>query len=141
MLELDYEESWAAKNWCFWIVVLEKTRESPLDRKGIQPVQPKGDQSWVFIGRTDTKAETPILWPPDSKNWLVGKDRDAGEDWGQEEKERMRWLDNITDLMHMGLSKLLELVIHGEAWYGAVHEVTKSRTPLSNWPELNWSTV
>ena len=82
----DYQESWAPKNWCLWTVVLEKTLESPLDCKEIQPVPPKGDQSWVFIGRTDAEAETPILWPPDAKNWLIGKDPDAGKDWGQEEK-------------------------------------------------------
>ena len=86
MWELDCEESWAPKNWCFWPVVLEKTLESPLDCKEIQPVHPKRDQSWVFIGRTDAKAETPILWPPDVKSWLIGKDPDAGKDWGQEEK-------------------------------------------------------
>ena len=81
MWELDCEESWGPKNWCFWTVVLEKTLESPLDCKAIQPVHPKGDQSWVFIGRTDVEAETPILWPPDVKNWLIGKDPDAGKDW------------------------------------------------------------
>ena len=86
MWELDYEESWALKNWCFWTVVLEKTLESPLDCKEIQPVHPKGDQSWAFIGRTDAEAETPILWPPHAKSWLVGKDPDAGKDWGQEGK-------------------------------------------------------
>ena len=86
MWELDYEESWALKNWCFWTVVLEKTLESPLDCKEIQPVHPKGDQSWVFFGRTDALAETPILWPPDVKSWLTWKDPDAGKDWGQEEK-------------------------------------------------------
>ena len=85
MWELDCEESWALKNWCFWTVVL-KTLESPLDCKDIQPVHPKGDQSWVFIGRTDVEAETPILWPPDVKNWLIWKDPDAGKGWGQEEK-------------------------------------------------------
>ena len=85
--ELNYEESWAPKNWCFWTVVLEKTLESPLDCKEIQPVHPKGDQSWVFIGRTDVEAETPILWPPDVKSWLIWEDTDAGKDWGQEEKE------------------------------------------------------
>ena len=84
--ELDCEESWALKNWCFWTVVLEETLESPLDSKEIQPVHPKGDQSWGFIGRTDAKAETPILWPPHVKSWLIGKDPDAGRDWGQEEK-------------------------------------------------------
>ena len=86
MWELDYKESWVLKNWCFWTVVLEKTLESPLDCKEIQPVHPKGNQSWVFIGRTDVKAETPILWQPDAKNLLVWKDPDAGRDWGQEEK-------------------------------------------------------
>ena len=84
MWELDCEESWAPKNWCFWTVMLEKTHESPLDCKEIQPVHPKGDQSWVFIGRTDAEAETPILWPPDGKSWLIGKDPEAGRDWGQE---------------------------------------------------------
>ena len=86
MWELDYKESWAVKNWCFWTVVLEKTLESPLDLKEIQPVHPKEDESWVFIGRTDVKAEIPILWPPDAKNWLIGKDPDSGKDWRQEEK-------------------------------------------------------
>ena len=82
----DYKESWAQKNWCFWTVVLEKTLESPLDCKENQPVHPKGDQSWVFIGRTDVEAETPVFWPPDVKNWFIWKDPDAGRDWGQEEK-------------------------------------------------------
>ena len=86
MWELDCEEGWALKNWWFWAVVLEKTLESPLDYKEIQPVHPKGDQSWVFIGRTDAEAETLILWPPDAKSWLIWKDPDAGKDWGQEEK-------------------------------------------------------
>ena len=86
MWELDYKESWAPKNWCFWAVVLEKTLESPLDCKEIQPVHPKGDQSWVFIGGTDVEAETPILWLPHAKSWLIGKYPDAGKDWGQEEK-------------------------------------------------------
>ena len=86
MWELDYQESWVLKNWCFWTVVLEKTLESPLDCKEVQPVHPKGDQSWVFIGRTDAEAETPILWPTHTKSWLIGKDPDAGRDWGQEEK-------------------------------------------------------
>ena len=86
MWELDYEESWAPKNWCFWNVVLEKTLESPLDCKEVQPVHPKVDQSWVFIGRTDAEAESPIFWPPDGKSWLTGNDPDAGRDWRQEEK-------------------------------------------------------
>ena len=81
--ELDSKESWALKNWCFWTVVLEKTLESPLDCKEVQPVHLKGDQFWVFIGRTDAEAETPILWPPPAKSWLIGKDSDAGRDWGQ----------------------------------------------------------
>ena len=86
MWELDCEKRWVPKNWCFWTVVLEKTLESFLDYKEIQQVHPKGDQSWVFFGRTDAKAETPILWPPHAKSWLIGKDSDAGRDWGQEEK-------------------------------------------------------
>ena len=86
MLELDCEESWALKNWCFWTVVLEKILESPLDCKEIQPVHSKGDQSWVFFGRNDAKAETPVLWPPDAKSWLIGKDFDAGRDLGKEKK-------------------------------------------------------
>ena len=96
MWQLDYKESWVPKNWCFWTMVLEKTLESPLDCKEIQPIHPKGDQSWLFIGRTDFEAETPILWPPDVKNWLIWKDPDTGKDWGQEEKgmtedEMVRW--------------------------------------------------
>ena len=87
MWELEYKESWTLKNWCFWTVVLEKTLESPLDCKEIQLVYPKGNQSWIFIGRTDAEAETPILWPPDAKNWLLGKDPDSGKDWRREEKE------------------------------------------------------
>ena len=108
MWELDYKEGWALKNWCFWTVVLEKTLESPLDCKEIQLVHPKGNQSWIFIKRTDVEAKTLILWPPDAKNWLLGKDPDAGKDWGQEEKgwQRMGCLDSITDLMDMNLSKL-----------------------------------
>ena len=86
MGELDYKESWALKKLCFWTVLLEKTLESPLDCKEIQPVHPKGDQSWVFIGRTDAEAEMPIFWPPDVKSWLIWKDPDAGKDWGHEEK-------------------------------------------------------
>ena len=96
MWQLDYKESWAPKNWCFWTVVLEKTLESPLDLKEIQPVHSKGNQSWMFIGRTDAEAEMPILWPPVGKNWLIGKDPNAGKDWRLEEKgmtedEMDRW--------------------------------------------------
>ena len=86
MWELDYKESWALKNWFFWTVVLVKTLQSPLDCKEIQPVHPKGDQSWMFIGRTDVEAETPLFWPPGERSWLTGKDPDAGKEWGQEEK-------------------------------------------------------
>ena len=86
MWELDYKENWAPKNWCFWTVVLEKTLKTPLDCKETQPDHPKGNQSWIFIGRTDVEAETPILWPPHAKSWLIRKDPDAGKDWGQEEK-------------------------------------------------------
>ena len=97
MSELDCE-GWALKNWCFWTVVLEKTLECPLDCKEMQPVHPKGDQSWIFIGRTDAKAEAPILWPPDVKNWLIGKDPDAGKAWGQEKKGPMGWDDWMASL-------------------------------------------
>ena len=91
MWELNYKESWAPKNWCFWTVVFEKTLKGPLDWKEIQQVNPKGNQSWIFIGRTDAEVETPILWPPDAKNWLTGKDPDAGKDWRQEEKGMRGW--------------------------------------------------
>ena len=105
MWELEYKESWVLKNWCFWTVVLEKTLESPLDYKEIQPVYPEGNQSWIFIGRTDAKDETPMLWPTDVRNWLIWKDPDAGKDWRWEKKgwQRMRWLDGITDVMDMSL--------------------------------------
>ena len=140
MWELDCKESWALKNWCFWTVVLEKTLERPLDCKEIQPVHPKGYQSWVFTGRTDVKAETPILRPPDAKSWLMWKDPDAGKDWGQEEKGTTE--DETVGWHHW-------LKGHEFGWTQGVgdgqgglsycsRQGRKSRTWLSDWTELNW---
>ena len=138
MWELDYKESWAQKNWCFWTVVLEKTLESPSDCKEIQPVHPRGSQSWRFIGRTGAEAETPIPWPPDANSWLFWKDPHAGKYWGQEEKGTTE--DKMVGWHHQlnghGFGLTPELVMDREAWHAVVHGVAKSRTLLSDWTEL-----
>ena len=142
MCELDCEQSWALKNWGFWTVVLEKTLESPLDCKEIQPVHPKGDQSWVFIGRTDVEAETPIFWPPDAQSWFIGKDPDAGKDWGQEEKgttedEMVVWHHQLNGL---GFGWTLE-VGDGEEGLeccGSWGCKDSDRIEWLNWTELNY---
>ena len=140
MWELDYKRSWALKNQCFWTVVLEKTLESPLDCKEIQPVHPKGNQSWIFIGRTDAEAETPILWPPDAKTWLIWKDPDAQKDWGQGKKGKIEdemigwyhWLDGHESEWTLGVGD-------GQGGLACCDSgVPKSWTWLSDWTELNW---
>ena len=138
MWELDYKQSWVLKNWCFWTVVLEKTLESPLDCREIQPVHPIGNQSWIFIGRTDAEAETPILWPPDAKSWLTGKDPDAKKDWGQEEK-------GTTEDEMAGWH--LQLNGHGFGWTPGVGDGQGGLECCSSWDHkesdttewLNWT--
>ena len=141
MWELDYKESWAPKNWCFWTVVLDKTLESPLDCKEIQPVHPKGDQSWVFIGWTDVEAETTILWPPDVMSWLIGKDPDAGKDWGQEEKgatedEMVGWYHWLNG-HEFGWTPGVGDRQGGLACYGSWDHKESDMTEWLNWTDLN----
>ena len=140
MWELDCEESWVLKNWCFWTVVLEKTLESSSDCKEVQPVHPKGNQSWAFTGKTDVEAETPILWPPYGKSWLIWKDPDAGKDWKQEEKrttedEMVGWHHR---LRNMSLSKLLELVMDSLTCCCSWGRRELDSTEQLNWTELTW---
>ena len=135
MWDLDHKEGWAPKNWCFWTVVLEESWES-LGMQGKQTSQSWRKSPWIFIGRTDVEAVAPILWPPDMKIWLIGKDPDAGKDWGQEEKQATeeKWWDGIIDTMDMNLSKLQDIVKDKEAWNAAVYkQVVKSWTWLSDW--------
>ena len=139
MWQLDYKEGRVLKNWCFWTVVLEKTLESPLDCKEMQPVHPEGNQSWIFIGRTDAEAEILILSPPDVKNWLIGKTLMLGKIEGGRRTgwHRMRWLDDITDLMELCLSKLRELVMDREAWRAVSTGLQRVRYDWAT--ELNWT--
>ena len=136
MRELDNKKDWVPKNWCFWTMVLKKTLGSPMDCKEIKPVNLKGNQSWIFFGRTDAEAEAPILWLHDAKSQIIGKDPDDGRDWEQEKKGMTEdeMVVCITDSTHMCLRKLHEVVMDSEAWLAAVHGVTKNQTWLSEWP-------
>ena len=145
MWESDCEKSWVLKNWCFWTVVLEKTLESLLDCKDIQPVHSEGNQPWYFFERTDAKAETPVLWPPHAKSWLIGKDSEGGRDWGQEEKGTTE--DEMAGWHHQLNGREFEWTLvdgdgqRGEAWRAAIHGVTKSQTWLNNWTEQKTVTL
>ena len=139
MWELDCEEGWVPKNWCFWTVVLEKTLESPLDCKEIQPVHSKGDQPWDFFGRNDTEAETPVLWPPHAKRWLIGKDSDAGRDWGQEEKGMTGW-----DGWMASLTRWTWVWVNSGSWWwtgrpGVLRFMGSQRVRHDWATELNWT--
>ena len=136
MWELEYKESLAVKNWCFWTVMSEKTLESPLDCKEIQPVHPQGNQSWMFIGRTDAKAETPILWPPDVKNWLIGEDPDAVRDWGQKGTTEDEMVGCVINSMDMSLSKLRDLG-DGQGSLACCSPWGHKELDLTEW--LNWT--
>ena len=148
MWELDYKESWIPKNWCFWTVVLEKTLENPSESKETQPNHSKGNWSWIFIGRTDAEAETPIFWPPDGKSWFVWNTLILGKIEGRRRSgwQRMWWLGGTTDSVNMtqfdnSLLTVLTVWLNSRSWWGlgaAVHGVAKSRTPLSDWTKLNW---